>query len=121
MWGGEIFVPKIPSYNILDVARAINAKAKINIIGIRPGEKTAEYIDFVLSRITTIGALYLAFVCILPEILIAQYSIPFYLGGTSLLIVVVVGMDTVGQIQSHLFAYQYDALIKKSRLRGTRR
>ena len=91
------------------------------IPGIRPGEKTAEYIDFVLSRITTIGALYLAFVCILPEILIAQYSIPFYLGGTSLLIVVVVGMDTVGQIQSHLFAYQYEALIKKSRLRGTRR
>ena len=91
------------------------------IPGIRPGEKTAEYIDFVLSRITTIGALYLAFVCILPEILISQYSIPFYLGGTSLLIVVVVGMDTVGQIQSHLFAYQYESLIKKSRLRGSRR
>ena len=91
------------------------------IPGIRPGEKTAEYIDFVLSRITTIGAMYLAFVCILPEILISQYSIPFYLGGTSLLIVVVVGMDTVGQIQSHLFAYQYESLIKKSRLRGSRR
>jgi preprotein translocase subunit SecY len=91
------------------------------IPGIRPGEKTAEYIDFVLSRITTIGALYLAFVCILPEILIAQYSIPFYLGGTSLLIVVVVGMDTVGQIQSHLFAYQYEGLIKKSRIRGRRK
>ena len=90
------------------------------IPGIRPGEKTAEYIDFVLSRITTIGALYLAFVCILPEILISQYSIPFYLGGTSLLIVVVVGMDTVGQIQNHLFAYQYESLIKKSRLRSTR-
>ena len=91
------------------------------IPGIRPGEKTAEYIDFVLSRVTTIGALYLAFVCILPEILISQYSIPFYLGGTSLLIVVVVGMDTIGQVQSHLFAYQYEALIKKSRLRGNRR
>ncbi|MDA9137202.1 preprotein translocase subunit SecY [Pelagibacterales bacterium] len=91
------------------------------IPGIRPGEKTAEYIDFVLSRITTIGALYLAFVCILPEILIAQYSIPFYLGGTSLLIVVVVGMDTVGQIQSHLFAYQYEGLIKKSRIRGRKK
>ncbi|MDC1302343.1 preprotein translocase subunit SecY [Pelagibacterales bacterium] len=91
------------------------------IPGIRPGEKTAEYIDFVLSRITTIGALYLAFVCILPEILIAQYSLPFYLGGTSLLIVVVVGMDTVGQIQSHLFAYQYEGLIKKSRIRGRRK
>jgi len=91
------------------------------IPGIRPGEKTAEYIDFVLSRVTTIGALYLAFVCILPEILISQYSIPFYLGGTSLLIVVVVGMDTIGQVQSHLFAYQYEALIKKSKLRGNRR
>jgi preprotein translocase subunit SecY len=91
------------------------------IPGIRPGEKTAEYIDFVLSRITTIGALYLAFVCILPEILIAHYSIPFYLGGTSLLIVVVVGMDTVGQIQSHLFAYQYEGLIKKSRIRGRKK
>ena len=91
------------------------------IPGIRPGEKTAEYIDFVLSRITTIGASYLAFVCILPEILISQYSIPFYLGGTSLLIVVVVGMDTIGQVQSHLFAYQYEALIKKSKLRGNRR
>ena len=91
------------------------------IPGIRPGEKTAQYIDFVLSRITTIGALYLAFVCILPEILIAQYSIPFYLGGTSLLIVVVVGMDTVGQIQSHLFAYQYEGLIKRSRIRGRRK
>ena len=104
------------------VETADNLKRQGGFIpGIRPGEKTAEYIDFVLSRITTIGALYLAFVCILPEILIAQYSIPFYLGGTSLLIVVVVGMDTVGQIQSHLFAYQYEALIKKSRLRGTRR
>ena len=103
------------------VETADNLKRQGGFIpGIRPGEKTAEYIDFVLSRITTIGALYLAFVCILPEILIAQYSIPFYLGGTSLLIVVVVGMDTVGQIQSHLFAYQYEALIKKSRLRGTR-
>jgi preprotein translocase subunit SecY len=91
------------------------------IPGIRPGEKTAQYIDFVLSRITAIGASYLAFVCILPEILISQYSIPFYLGGTSLLIVVVVGMDTVGQIQSHLFAYQYEGLIKKSRIRGRRK
>tara|TARA_B110000858_G_scaffold137372_1_gene156039 strand:+ start:230 stop:1561 length:1332 start_codon:yes stop_codon:yes gene_type:complete len=91
------------------------------IPGIRPGEKTAEYIDFVLSRITTIGALYLAFVCILPEILISQYSIPFYIGGASLLIVVVVGMDTVGQVQSHLFAYQYRGLIQKSRIRGRKK
>ena len=85
------------------------------IPGIRPGEKTAEYIDFVLSRITTIGALYLAFVCILPEILISQYSIPFYLGGTSILIVVVVAMDTVTQVQTRLMSSQYESLIKKTK------
>lgn len=89
--------------------------------GIRPGKKTAEYIDYVLSRITVIGAIYLAVVCILPEWLTYQYSIPFYLGGTSILIVVSVTMDTVAQIQSHLVAQQYEGLIRKSRLRGARR
>ena len=89
--------------------------------GIRPGAKTAEYLEYVVSRLLVLGAAYLALVCLLPEILRGQYSIPFYLGGTSLLIVVVVGMDTVGQIQSHLFAYQYEGLIKKSRIRGRKK
>ena len=89
--------------------------------GIRPGERTAEYIDYVLTRVTTIGALYLALVCILPEILISQVQVPFYFGGTSLLIVVSVTMDTVAQVQGHLLAQQYEGLIKKSKLRGARR
>jgi preprotein translocase subunit SecY len=91
------------------------------IPGIRPGERTAEYIDYVLTRITTVGALYLALVCLLPEILISQVQVPFYFGGTSLLIVVSVTMDTVAQVQGHLLAQQYEGLIKKSKLRGARR
>jgi preprotein translocase subunit SecY len=91
------------------------------IPGIRPGERTAEYIDYVLSRITVIGAAYLAIVCVLPEILIAYASVPFYFGGTSLLIVVSVTMDTVAQIQGYLLAHQYEGLINKSKLRGGRR
>jgi len=91
------------------------------IPGIRPGERTAEYIDFVLTRITVIGAIYLVLVCLLPEILISQTGVPFYLGGTSLLIVVSVTLDTVAQIQGHLIAQQYEGLIKKSKLRGGKR
>ncbi|MEM8877500.1 MAG: preprotein translocase subunit SecY [Pseudomonadota bacterium] len=91
------------------------------IPGIRPGEKTAEYIDYVLTRITVFGAGYLAIVCLLPEFLIGYSGIPFYLGGTSLLIVVAVTMDTVSQVQGHLLAHQYEGLIKKSKLRGGRR
>ncbi len=91
------------------------------IPGIRPGERTAEYIDYVLTRVTVVGALYLVFVCILPEILIAQTGVPFYLGGTSLLIVVSVTLDTVAQVQGHLIAQQYEGLIKKSKLRGGKR
>jgi preprotein translocase subunit SecY len=89
--------------------------------GIRPGERTAEYIDYVLTRVTAIGACYLALVCILPEILISYAQVPFYFGGTSLLIVVSVTMDTVAQIQGHLLAQQYEGLIKKAKLRGARR
>ncbi|OHC74575.1 MAG: preprotein translocase subunit SecY [Rhodospirillales bacterium RIFCSPLOWO2_12_FULL_58_28] len=85
--------------------------------GIRPGKNTAEHLDRILTRLTVIGAAYLAVVCLLPEILISQYSVPFYFGGTSLLIVVTVTMDTVTQVQSHLLAHQYEGLIKKSRLR----
>jgi preprotein translocase subunit SecY len=89
--------------------------------GIRPGKNTADYLDFVLTRLTVVGAAYLAVICVLPEILISQYSVPFYFGGTSLLIVVSVTMDTVAQVHSHLLAHQYEGLIKKSKLRGTRR
>ena len=88
------------------------------IPGIRPGERTAEYIDYVLTRITVAGALYLIIICLLPEFLISATGVPFYLGGTSLLIVVSVTMDTVAQVQGHLLANQYEGLIKKSRLRG---
>ena len=91
------------------------------IPGIRPGERTAEYIDYVLTRITCIGALYLALVCLLPEMLVSYAAVPFYFGGTSLLIVVSVTMDTVAQVQSHLLAHQYEGLIKKAKLRGARR
>ena len=91
------------------------------IPGIRPGNNTAEYLDYVLTRLTTVGAAYLALVCLLPELLISQYAIPFYFGGTSLLIVVNVTMDTISQVQSHLIAHQYEGLIKKSKLRGRNR
>ncbi|MFA6021042.1 MAG: preprotein translocase subunit SecY [Rhodospirillales bacterium] len=90
------------------------------IPGIRPGKNTSDYLDFVLTRLTVIGAIYLSLVSILPEILISQYSVPFYFGGTSLLIVVSVTMDTVAQIQSHLLAHQYEGLIKKAKLKGAR-
>lgn len=88
------------------------------IPGIRPGKSTADYLDHIMTRITTIGAVYLVFICLLPEFLIAKYSLPFYFGGTSLLIVVSVTLDTVGQIHSHLIAHQYEGLIKKSQLKG---
>ena len=88
--------------------------------GIRPGKNTADYLDYVLTRLTACGALYLAAVCLLPEFLMAEFALPFYFGGTSLLIVVVVTMDTVAQIQSHLLAHQYEGLIKKAKLRGRR-
>jgi preprotein translocase subunit SecY len=91
------------------------------IPGIRPGDRTAEYIDYVLTRITMIGALYLSAVCMLPELLTYYARMPFYFGGTSLLIVVSVTMDTVTQIQGHLLAQQYEGLVKKAKLRGPRR
>lgn len=85
------------------------------IPGIRPGERSAEYIDMILTRLTTIGAIYLTIVCLMPEFLIANYPIPFYLGGTSILIVVVVAMDTVTQIQTRLMSSQYESLIRKTK------
>ena len=89
--------------------------------GIRPGKNTADYIDFVLTRITVLGAIYLVLVCLLPQMLIDYTGVPFYFGGTSLLIVVSVTMDTVAQVQGHLLAHQYEGLIKKSRLKGRTR
>lgn len=86
--------------------------------GIRPGKRTAEYLDYVLTRLTVIGAAYITAVCLLPEFLVANFGTSLYFGGTSILIVVSVTMDTVAQIQSHLLAHQYEGLIKKAKLRG---
>ena len=91
------------------------------IPGIRPGKATEHYFDYVLNRITVVGASYLVLICLIPEILISQAGLNFVLGGTSLLIVVNVTMDTVSQIQSHLIAHQYGDLIKKAKLKTTPR
>jgi len=88
------------------------------IPGIRPGRQTSEYIDFVLTRLTTVGAIYLLGVCLMPELLIMQWNVPFYLGGTSLLIIVVVTMDFMAQLQAHLMSHQYDSLLKKQNLKN---
>jgi len=116
---GFTFVYTSVVFNVEDVADNLKKYGGF-IQGYRPGARTAEYLDFVLTRLTVIGAAYLTFVCILPEILKASYSqsIPVYIGGTSLLIVVSVTLDTVSQIQGHLVAQQYESLIKKSKLRG---
>jgi preprotein translocase subunit SecY len=91
------------------------------IPGIRPGERTAQFIDEVLMRVTCLGAAYLALICLLPEMLISYAALPFYFGGTSLLIVVSVTMDTVAQVHGHLQAHQYEGLVRKAKLRGRRR
>jgi preprotein translocase subunit SecY len=91
------------------------------IPGIRPGKRTADYLEYVLTRITVIGAIYLTLVCVIPEYMIAQTGIPLFLGGTSLLIVVNVTVDTISQVQSHLLAHQYADLIKKAKLKGRMR
>lgn len=88
------------------------------IPGVRPGKSTADFIDYILTRLTAVGALYLASICVLPELVLAKVSLPFYFGGTSLLIVVSVTIDTIGQVQSHLLAHQYEGLIRKARLKG---
>jgi preprotein translocase subunit SecY len=104
-------------FNPEDVAENLKKHGGF-VPGIRPGKRTAEYLDFVLMRLSTVGAIYLVAVCLLPEILIAKVNVPFYFGGTSLLIVVSVTMDTITQVQSHLLAHQYQGLIKKSKIRG---
>jgi len=90
------------------------------IPGIRPGRNTEDHLRFILLRLTAVGALYLSLVALLPELLISRFNVPFYFGGTSLLIIVSVTMDTVGQIHSHLLAHQYEGLIKKTKLKGRR-
>ena len=119
---GFTFIYTSVVFNVEDVSDNLKKYGGF-IQGYRPGPRTAEYLDYVLTRLTVIGAAYLTFVCILPEILKASYSqsIPVYIGGTSLLIVVSVTLDTVSQIQGHLVAQQYESLIKKSKLRGGRR
>ena len=105
------------SFKVDDVAD--NLKNQNGFVpGVRPGKKTAEYLEFVLSRLLVLGSAYLTLVCLLPEIIRGQFAIPFYFGGTSVLIVVSVTMDTIQQVQSHLLAHQYEGLIQKSQLRG---
>ncbi|TQM94207.1 preprotein translocase subunit SecY [Roseinatronobacter monicus] len=105
------------SFKTEDVAE--NLKNQNGFIpGIRPGKRTEEYLDYVVNRLVTVGAIYLAAVCLLPEILRGQLAIPFYFGGTSVLIVVSVTMDTINRVQSHLVAHQYEGLLEKSQLRG---
>ncbi len=108
------------SFKTEDVAENLRNQSGF-IPGIRPGKKTEEYLDYVVTRILVLGSAYLAAVCLLPEILRSQLAIPFYFGGTSVLIVVSVSMDTVQQVQSHLLAHQYEGLIEKSQLSGKRR
>jgi preprotein translocase subunit SecY len=108
------------AFKVEDVAE--NLKNQQGFIpGIRPGKKTEEYLEYVVNRVLVLGSAYLAAVCLLPEILIAEVGLPFYFGGTSVLIVVSVTMDTIQQIQSHLLAHQYEGLIEKSNLRGKKR
>jgi preprotein translocase subunit SecY len=107
-------------FNPDDVAENLKKQGGF-VPGIRPGKRTAEYLDYVLTRLSVVGAIYLVIVCLLPEFLISEFALPFYFGGTSLLIVVSVTMDTITQIQSHLLAHQYQGLIERSRIRGKRR
>ena len=88
------------------------------VAGIRPGENTAQYLDYVITRLTVLGAIYLTVLCILPEVFIVAFNVPFFLGGTTLLIVVSVILETISQVQSHLVAYQYEGLIRKAKLKG---
>jgi preprotein translocase subunit SecY len=103
--------------NPTDVADNIK-KSGAYIPGIRPGKKTAEYIDRILSRITLLGALYIAAVCVLPTILAVRFGVPFYFGGTALLIAVGVGLDTIAQVEAHLVSRQYEGFAKGTRIRG---
>lgn len=104
-------------FNAQETAENLRKQGGI-VLGYRPGQPTADYFDYVLTRLTVVGSIYLVLICIIPEILISQYAVPFYFGGTSLLIVVSVTMDTITQIQGHMFAHQYENLIRKAKLTG---
>ena len=106
-------------FNPVDVAENLKKNGGY-IPGIRPGKSTSEYLDKVLSRLTFIGAIYLSIVCVLPILLTAKANVPFYFGGTSLLIVIGVSLDTMSQIESHLISRQYDGLLKSGRIQGRR-
>ena len=108
------------AFKIDDVAENLKYQ-NASIPGIRPGKRTEDYLEYVVNRVLVLGSAYLAAVCLLPEILISELGIPFYFGGTSVLIVVSVTMDTIQQVQSHLLAHQYEALIEKSQLRGKKK
>jgi preprotein translocase subunit SecY len=108
------------AFKIDDVAENLKNQSA-SIPGIRPGKKTEEYLEYVVNRVLVLGSAYLAAVCLLPEVLITELGVPFYFGGTSVLIVVSVTMDTIQQVQSHLLAHQYEALIEKSQLRGKKK
>ena len=107
-----VFNPKETAENL--------KKSGAFVPGIRPGEQTAKYVDAVMTRLTLVGAVYVTLVCLLPEFLIVNLNVPFYFGGTSLLIVVVVVMDFIAQLQAHLMSHQYEGLMKKANLKGTR-
>ncbi|MFM7655920.1 MAG: preprotein translocase subunit SecY, partial [Paracoccaceae bacterium] len=108
------------AFKVEDVAQNLQNQNGF-IPGIRPGKKTEEYLEYVVNRVLVLGSGYLALICLLPEVLRDQFAIPFYFGGTSVLIVVSVTMDTINQVQSHLLAHQYEGLIEKSNLRGKKR
>jgi preprotein translocase subunit SecY len=108
------------SFKVEDVAENLKNQSGF-IPGIRPGKKTEEYLEYVANRVLVVGSAYLVAVCLLPEFLRNEFAIPFYFGGTSVLIVVSVTMDTIQQIQSHLLAHQYEGLIERSQLRGRKR
>jgi len=108
------------AFKVEDVAKNLQDQNGF-VPGIRPGKKTEEYLEYVVNRVLVVGSGYLALICLLPEVLRDQFAIPFYFGGTSVLIVVSVTMDTINQVQSHLLAHQYEGLIEKSNLRGKKR
>jgi preprotein translocase subunit SecY len=105
------------TFNPVDVAENIKKHGGY-IPGIRPGKETSDFMDYVLTRLTFAGAIYISIVCVLPTILISKFNLPFYFGGTALLIVVGVGMDTVAQIESHLITRNYEGFLKGVRIRG---
>ena len=107
------------TFNPVDVAENLKKHGGF-IPGIRPGKKTADFIDKALTRLTVIGAMYVSVICVMPTVLISKYNVPFYFGGTALLIVVGVAIDTISQIESHMVMRNYEGFMKKGRVKGRR-